>query len=148
MPFVILGLLFIVLGYFGLKAFARMEPKKAARWSRAVMGFGAIAVGGLMTLRGLAVFGVPLVGVGLGLVGVAFGVKAKPGRHGGAGAASAPATTMTRREAFEILGLEEGASENDIQAAFRSQMKRNHPDTGGSPALARRIQEARDVLLR
>ena len=26
-------------------------------------------------------------------------------------------------------------------------MKKLHPDTGGSPALARQVQEARDVLL-
>lgn len=145
MPFLLAGLLIVIAGWFGLRAFARMNKQDAAKWSRAVMGAGAIVFGGLLTLRGLAVFGVPLVGVGLGLVGVAFGIRTKPGRGQGRGG---PASSMTRNEALEILGLQDGAAEEDIRAAYRAQMKRNHPDTGGSPALARRIQEARDLLLR
>ncbi|HAQ34261.1 MAG: molecular chaperone DnaJ [Maricaulis sp.] len=144
MPFLLAGLVLIIAAWFGLRAFARMTPQQARKWSRVVMGAGAVAFGGLMTLRGLAVFGVPLVGVGLGLLGVAFGVRAKPRRGS---AASPPTSSMSRAEALEILGLSEGVEDDAIRAAYRSQMKRNHPDTGGSPALARRIRDARDVLL-
>lgn len=146
MPFLLAGIVLIILAWFGLRAFARMPPAQAKKWSRAVLGGGAILVGGLMTLRGLAIIGVPVIGFGMGLIGVAFGLRPKPGRGGG-GAPRADGP-MTRREALEILGLTEGASEEEIRAAYRTQMKRNHPDTGGSPALARRIQEARDLLLR
>lgn len=144
MPFLLAGVVLVIAAWFGLRAFARMSPQQARKWSRVVMGAGAVVLGGLMTLRGLAVFGVPLVGVGLGLLGVAFGVRTKPRSGGG----SSPTThTMSRAEALEILGLTDGVSNDAIRAAYRSQMKRNHPDTGGSPALARRIREARDVLL-
>ncbi|MEN0651965.1 MULTISPECIES: DnaJ domain-containing protein [Hyphobacterium] len=150
MPFLLAGLLLLVLAYFGLKAFARMRPNEAKKWSRAVLGAGAIAVGGVMTLRGLAVLGIPVIGFGMGLIGVAFGLRPKPGGNRGEPGGNAPTSSgaMTRREALEILGLEDGAGEEDIRAAYRAQMKRNHPDMGGSPALARRIQEARDILLR
>jgi len=50
-------------------------------------------------------------------------------------------------DARDILGVDANASEDDIRKAHRDLMKKIHPDTGGSPALARQVQEARDTLL-
>lgn len=54
---------------------------------------------------------------------------------------------MSRAEALDILGLEEGASEDEIEAAYKALIVKNHPDQGGTDWLAARLNEARDILL-
>ena len=54
---------------------------------------------------------------------------------------------MTRGDAYAILGLEEGASREQIIAAHGRLIQRLHPDRGGSTFLAAKINQARDLLL-
>lgn len=63
--------------------------------------------------------------------------------HGG----TANATGLTRAEALAVLGLEEGASEEDIVAAHRTLIQKLHPDRGGNDYLAAKINEAKDFLI-
>ena len=55
--------------------------------------------------------------------------------------------TMTREEALQVLGLEAGASEDDIKEAHHRLIAGHHPDRGGSTYLAAKINQAKDVLL-
>lgn len=54
---------------------------------------------------------------------------------------------MTHEEAYQILGLQAGASAEDIINAHRTLMKKLHPDLGGTNYLAARVNEAKDTLL-
>ncbi len=58
-----------------------------------------------------------------------------------------PRTDMTHDEALAVLGLTEGATPDDIRAAYRRLIQRMHPDVGGTADLAARINRAKDVLL-
>ena len=50
--------------------------------------------------------------------------------------------------AWEILGLEPGATAVEIKAAFTALAKRMHPDAGGDAQAFQQLVSARDTLLR
>jgi hypothetical protein len=58
------------------------------------------------------------------------------------------AASMADHEAYNILGLAQSASREEIARAHRRLMKQYHPDHGGSTEMAARVNQAKDVLMR
>ncbi len=54
---------------------------------------------------------------------------------------------MSHDEALDILGLDYGASKDEIKEAYHQLIAKLHPDHGGSTYLAAKINQAKDVLL-
>lgn len=63
-------------------------------------------------------------------------------------AAQRPAPKLNESEARAVLGVSAGADAETIRAAHRRLVQAVHPDKGGSADLTRRINAARDVLLK
>lgn len=66
------------------------------------------------------------------------------GENGPAGSSHGP---MTRAEALRILELEGNPEPDEVREAYKRQMKKHHPDQGGTDEDAARLNAARDLLL-
>ncbi len=53
---------------------------------------------------------------------------------------------MSKREAAMILGIKESANKDKLKEAHRRIMLLNHPDRGGSPYIASKVNEAKEIM--
>ena len=161
-----LGMLAVAGLMWGAGAFSRASVggvKTLLAWVAGLAGLSLVALllltgrGGLaipvMVLAGPAAWGWWKGRQGAGRTGgSAQGGGARGGGAQGGGAQGGRARGDGRRmspaEALSVLGLEAGASDSDVQAAWVRLMRVVHPDGGGTDDLAARVNQARDVLLR
>jgi DnaJ family protein C protein 19 len=145
--------LFLLLG--GMRAFERASVTSIKALITWILALGGLSLALLLILTGRG-------GIALGALTL-FGPlvyqrwqAARGRRLGGLGSGPRPggprsgrprSGSMTREEAYEVLGLHPGASRPDIKEAHRRLMRGAHPDAGGSDWLAARINQARDILL-
>ncbi len=116
----------------------RRGPKKPNEWRAAagIIGIACVVAGVATAIRGLVPAGVIIT-----VVGLAISLAARR-------TIAVPWGPMTEAQARRILGVGEGATADEIQAAYRSQMRDAHPDRGGQAAEAARLNAARDRLLK
>lgn len=123
------ALLLLAIAFLALGAlrFAMAPPRP--RWL-------APALGGVVTAVLLLRFG--MLGVAAGAA-VAAALWFWPQRA---------QTEMAVTEAQALLGLGPTATAEDVRAAHRRRISDAHPDRGGDPEIAARLNAARDLLLR
>jgi len=232
MATILFGLVVLALALYAMNAFTKVNPRAAAVVLKTGGGLGALAIAGVLGLRGRLDVAIPLGLTGLGLLGwlpwsipgigartqksagqvsrvrsaflemelehdtgamrgrilvgphegasldsldvatltgllaeideesrallMAYLDRRQPSwrEHAQADAAAGGGRTawrggkMTEEEAYQILGVQPGASAEEIGRAHRALMKKLHPDQGGSTYLAARVNEAKEVLLR
>ncbi len=56
--------------------------------------------------------------------------------------------SMSKSEAYDVLGLKPNATLDEIKAAHKKLMKKFHPDHDGSAYMAAKINQARDILIK
>jgi DnaJ homolog subfamily C member 19 len=154
MLWLLIGTVVLLVVLMGLRAFERASAASILTLLKWIAAFAGVALMGLMLIsgRGLqALAGLVLVGPALWRAfQQARGQWRMPPGAGPGGATGPPprqSGSMTRAEAYEVLGLKPGASAEEIHAAHRRLMRAAHPDAGGSDWLASRVNQARDVLL-
>ncbi len=108
-------------------------------WRTAAGGFAllGLAGGGLLAVTGRVIPGA-LVAAAAAVV--AFGARQNPVRK----PVPEPSSLI---EARAILGVEPGASREEILTAYNRLIRRAHPDVGGTSGLAAQLNAARDALL-
>ena len=157
----LIGLAALLIILWFMHKYVQANPRGMAWLLQKGGGVAVLIAAGLLTMRGQLVAALPLALMGFGLLGwmpLSMGGyfdrggagRGEDAQHGAdARQRAAPGSgKMTEEEAYQILGLQPGAGAEEIGHAYRSLMKKLHPDQGGTTYLATRINEAKDVLLR
>jgi hypothetical protein len=152
MLWLILGALTLFLFLGGLRAFERASVTTVKSLILWIIALGGLSLALLLVLTGRGGIAVGALTMFGPLIWSRWRAAHPAGPGAGAqsagGEAPRPRTgSMTRQEAYQVLGLAPGASEAEIRAAHHRLMRTAHPDTGGSDWLAARVNMARDVLL-
>ncbi|MFT4629687.1 MAG: flagellar biosynthesis component FlhA [Dinoroseobacter sp.] len=128
--------------------------KQSALWLAAIVILGLVASGRAHWLMGVLAALLALAGRVAQLAQFApifkkmFG-DANAASNSDSNPGQAPNTNqMTRQQAADLLGVEVNASDADIRLAHKRLMQKIHPDRGGSDALAKQINLAKDLLIK
>lgn len=146
----LVGLLVVALVASGLALTPPTRVGFVASLIRMAAAILLIALGVFLETRGLTLPALATAGLGGYLIWrqriKARAQTAQSGQSQGTGRRGASGT-MTREEAYAVLGLIAGASEEDIRRAHHDLMQKIHPDHGGTSYLAAKLNQARDTLL-
>ena len=142
---------------FGTKRWQSLPEAERANFAKKALVYGAVGAVLVLVITGRAHW---LMGVLAALLALAsraaqfaqymplfkkvMGDETEPSQAGSVAAAD---QGMTKQDAADILGIDAEAVPEDIRMAHKRLMQKIHPDRGGSDALAKQINRAKEVLL-
>ena len=139
-----MGLIWLIVGGIALWALVRLgrqtEGPGRGQWRVSATLIAAACLGGgvLALARGSWFLGGALIAAGLYLV---FASRIRS-------VVRSVESGMSLKEARDTLGVGADATVDQINAAWKRQMARAHPDQGGTQGLAATVNAARDRLLK
>lgn len=157
-------LLLLILGVWIALRYFKMPVAQRSKWRKQMLLGGGILLLAILAATGRMSWLLTVVGVGLAFIARSLPIliryapqlqrlwiwfnQSSSQAAGGSNSSSVASAHMTKEQAWAVLGLEAGASEEDIIQAHRKLISRLHPDRGGSDFLAAQINQAKKVLLR
>lgn len=149
---IMLGIFLLVTFVFLSIGLSSPHPEKIKQlYKYTMLGLGVVFI--LVLLR----IGLPQLAALLGAIMtmaayanrlLQFGMTMKAFRTFFAAKKTNAPVPMTRTQALEVLGLSEGATSEQIETAYKTLMKKNHPDAGGTDYFARQLNQAREILMK
>ena len=137
-----MGLLAVLLG--GWLGWLILTGRMGRPSSGQIAALILAVVGGAIAARGR-----PVIGGGMAILGLAWLSRKAPSLRSVKAPPSGDSVQddARMRDALELLGLPRDADRTAVVDAHRRLIARTHPDAGGTEALARTINAARDYLL-
>lgn len=143
MPYLLL-IIGVLIGIYGLYRFFLTADVKQIK----ALGLSIFVVIISVAILILAVTGRFPAALALVMALLPFFVAYRRGKQAGDQPPGSSSSVMTEKEALEVLGLEQGATKDEITEAFKKLMMKVHPDAEGSDWMAAKLNQARDTLLK
>ena len=159
----LLGIIIFVIVYLFLNWFAQSSTKKIALTIKKITVYLSLAIAAILTIGGKYLFSLPFLFVilsGLKIKGLSalqvmqlwrliqFLKNSK--RFGSKNEKSQSSSSVTNDEAYKLLGLTKGCSQEEVLQAAMKLQKKIHPDMNRdlkTERLSQLVNEARDKIL-
>ena len=144
MIFFIYGLVTLIILFYLIRYITSIDSERFQSLIKFFVGIIFLIIAVLLLFRGFYYISGPLLAISLWLTRL----KTILGIYNSFSKNKKNEIYLDKNEALDILGLDFNATKDDIIAAHKKLIEKNHPDKGGSDYLSAKINKARDVLLK
>ena len=144
MIFFIYGLVTLIILFYLIRYITSIDSERFQSLIKFFVGIIFLIIAVLLLFRGFYYISGPLLAISLWLTRL----KTILGLYNSFSKNKKNEIYLDKNEALDILGLDFNATKDDIIAAHKKLIEKNHPDKGGSDYLSAKINKARDVLLK